>query len=66
MGGVKICPSSVEDVFLGAVGSSTQGRWTAKISMNGNPMELQIDTGAEVSHNRKRLEENGSTTNYLV
>ena len=42
MGGVKACPSSAEDVFLRSVGSST-------ISMNGTPMELQIDTRAEVT-----------------
>ena len=46
--GVKVYPSSAEDIFLCAVGSSTQGRWTARISMNGTPMEFQIDTGAEV------------------
>ena len=49
MGGVKAYPSSGKDVFLGAVGSSKQGQWAARVTMNGTPMELQIDTGAEVT-----------------
>ena len=49
VGGVKAYPSSGEDVFLGAVGSSKQGQWTVRVTMNGTPMELQIDTGAEVT-----------------
>ena len=49
VGGVKAYPSSGEDVFLGAVGSSKQGQWTARVTINGTPMELQIDTGAEVT-----------------
>ena len=47
--GVKVHSNSTEDVFLGIVGSSTQGHWTARISMNGSPMEIQINTEVEVT-----------------
>ena len=38
-----------DDVFLGAVGTAAENPWSVTLQLNGEPVEFQIDTGAEVS-----------------
>jgi len=37
------------DVFLGAVGDTTNSPWSVTIDVNETPIELHINTGAEVT-----------------
>ena len=37
------------DVFLGAVGDTANSPWSVTIDVNETPIELHIDTGAEVT-----------------
>ena len=37
------------DAFLGALGDTADSTWSVTIDINETPMELHIDTGAEVT-----------------
>ena len=44
-----------DECFLGAVGTGGQNSWQVMLQLNDNPMEFQIDTGAEASIISERI-----------
>ena len=51
VGGVQTSPDISESAFLGAVSDSSGGDdpWAIELTLQGRPLTLHIDTGAEVT-----------------